>query len=189
MTKRDSILQAADRLFSRDGFGLTGVDALAAEAGVTKRTLYKQFGSKEALFIEWLKLRDARTRQGLMAAIEARAHSPAERLLALFDILATLPQSPLFHGCPFSRALLEFGDKAAHAASRHIAEEHKAALTAWFVSALSSAGVANVTAMAEELAMLYEGTLQRMATTRSAEAALAARRILAARLKEREIEP
>jgi hypothetical protein len=50
--------------------------------------------------------------------------------------------------------LLEFGGKEANATSRRIAEEHKAALNAWFSSELTSAGVANITAMTEELAML-----------------------------------
>jgi AcrR family transcriptional regulator len=182
MTKRDAILQAADRLFSRDGFGLTGVDALAAAAGVTKRTLYKQFGSKEALFAEWLRLRDERTRRSLMAAIEARTAMPGDRLLALFDILALLPRSPDFHGCPFSRALLEFDDAAAHRTSRAVAESHKAELGRWFATQLGSAGVTDAAGAAEELALLYEGVLQRMATTHSPDAAHAARRVWRARL-------
>ncbi|WP_293703762.1 MULTISPECIES: TetR/AcrR family transcriptional regulator [unclassified Sphingopyxis] len=182
MTKRDAILVAAERLFSRNGFGLTGVDALAAAAGVTKRTLYKQFGSKEGLFAEWLRARDLRTRRSLLAAIDARAAAPGDRMLALFDILAQLAGNPGFHGCPFSRALLEFGDAAAHEASRQVAAAHKAELARWFTAELAAAGVADPPAAAEELALLYEGVLQRIAATRSADAAHAARRIWQARL-------
>src|ERR1700710_2254090 len=40
------ILDAAARCFYRDGIWATGVDALAAEAGVSKRTLYNHFGGK-----------------------------------------------------------------------------------------------------------------------------------------------
>jgi AcrR family transcriptional regulator len=109
MTKQEAILNAADKLFSRHGYGLTGVDAIVAEAGVTKRTLYKQFGSKEDLFVAWLRLRDTRTRAGLIEAVEAVSDEPAPQLLALFSILATFSDNPDFHGCPFSRALFEFG--------------------------------------------------------------------------------
>ena len=48
--KRRAILDGAARVFMRDGFGLAGIDEIVAEAGVSKRTLYAHFPSKEALF-------------------------------------------------------------------------------------------------------------------------------------------
>ncbi|MER7467336.1 TetR/AcrR family transcriptional regulator [Streptomyces sp. NPDC097981] len=47
--KREAILEAARTVFLREGFG-AGVDQLAAEAGVSKVTVYNHFGSKENLF-------------------------------------------------------------------------------------------------------------------------------------------
>ncbi|MGW0121260.1 TetR/AcrR family transcriptional regulator [Streptomyces sp. NPDC003327] len=47
--KRQAIVRAARALFLREGFGV-GMDAIAAEAGVSKVTVYNHFGSKEALF-------------------------------------------------------------------------------------------------------------------------------------------
>ncbi|MFI6935849.1 TetR/AcrR family transcriptional regulator [Streptomyces sp. NPDC050287] len=47
--KRQAIVRAARELFLRDGFGV-GMDSIAAEAGVSKVTVYNHFGSKEALF-------------------------------------------------------------------------------------------------------------------------------------------
>ncbi|MEV0410415.1 TetR/AcrR family transcriptional regulator [Streptomyces sp. NPDC050448] len=47
--KREAILEAARTVFLREGFG-AGVDQLAAEAGVSKVTIYNHFGSKENLF-------------------------------------------------------------------------------------------------------------------------------------------
>jgi AcrR family transcriptional regulator len=182
MIKRDAILLAADQLFTANGFGLTGVDALAAKAGVTKRTLYKQFGSKEGLFVAWLRLRDTRTRASLMHVVGSYSDQPKEQLLALFSILATLADKPDFHGCPFSRALLEFGALEVENAGRLVAYEHKAALALWFRERLECAGVTEATLIGEEIAMLYEGTLTRMAMTRSPQAALAARRLLQIRL-------
>lgn len=182
MNAREAILAAADRLFSRHGYGLTGVDALAAEAGVTKRTLYKQFGSKAALFEEWLRLRDQRNRKALVTAAEAGTADPIARVLALFAVLGTLAEQPGFHGCPFSRALLEFGPNDADAVSRQIAIEHKQAIAEWVAGQLDAAGRTDP-GMVEEVMTLYDGTLQRMAAFRSGEPARAAMRVLTTRLK------
>jgi AcrR family transcriptional regulator len=182
MTKHDAILKAADQLFSQYGYGLTGVDALAAAAGVTKRTLYKQFGSKEGLFVAWLRLRDARTRASLIGAVGGLSDQPKGQLLALFSVLATLADNPNFHGCPFSRALIEFSSPEADNAGRLVAAEHKAALADWFTERLVAAGIEDVAAVCEEISTLYEGTLMRVAMTRTPDAALAARRMLEMRL-------
>jgi AcrR family transcriptional regulator len=48
--KRQAILDAAMRVFAREGYGQAGVDAIAAEAGVAKPTVYNHFGDKENLF-------------------------------------------------------------------------------------------------------------------------------------------
>ena len=49
--KRAAITTAALRLFERDGFARTSVDAIAAEAGVSKRTIYNHYADKESLFL------------------------------------------------------------------------------------------------------------------------------------------
>jgi TetR/AcrR family transcriptional regulator, mexJK operon transcriptional repressor len=48
--KGEAIAQAALRLFLRDGYERTSVDAIAAAAGVSKRTIYNRYGDKENLF-------------------------------------------------------------------------------------------------------------------------------------------
>ena len=53
--KRDQILTGARRVFLRDGFAATSTDAIAAEAGVSKRTLYAYYPSKEDLFVDVLR--------------------------------------------------------------------------------------------------------------------------------------
>ena len=50
--KRAAILTAATDVFLKGGYLGTNVDAIAAGSGVSKQTVYKHFGSKEALFIE-----------------------------------------------------------------------------------------------------------------------------------------
>jgi AcrR family transcriptional regulator len=50
--KRTAILEAATKVFLAGGYLGTSVDEIAALSGVSKQTVYKQFGSKEALFVE-----------------------------------------------------------------------------------------------------------------------------------------
>jgi len=49
------IIDAARRLFVRDGLGATSINAISRDARITKRTLYLLYGSKECLFVEVLK--------------------------------------------------------------------------------------------------------------------------------------
>ena len=53
--KRDQILAGARRVFLRDGFAASSTDAIAAEAKVSKRTLYAYYPSKEDLFVDVLR--------------------------------------------------------------------------------------------------------------------------------------
>ncbi|HLG78932.1 MAG TPA: TetR/AcrR family transcriptional regulator [Ktedonobacteraceae bacterium] len=50
--KREQVLEAARRVFLREGYSATSTDVLAHEAGISKRTLYAYYSSKEELFIE-----------------------------------------------------------------------------------------------------------------------------------------
>lgn len=50
MIKEQRILQAALKIFSESGYSGASMDAVAAEAGLTKPTLYQYFASKDALF-------------------------------------------------------------------------------------------------------------------------------------------
>ncbi|TWC20606.1 MULTISPECIES: TetR/AcrR family transcriptional regulator [unclassified Pseudomonas] len=52
--KREAILQAAIAEFRSNGFEVTSMDKIAATAGVSKRTVYNHFPSKEELFAEIL---------------------------------------------------------------------------------------------------------------------------------------
>jgi TetR/AcrR family transcriptional regulator, mexJK operon transcriptional repressor len=57
MEKRAAILEAAKALFIRNAFAGTSMDAIAAEAGVSKLTVYSHFGDKDNLFREVIRAR------------------------------------------------------------------------------------------------------------------------------------
>ncbi len=65
------MLEAAERLFYEHGIHAVGVDLIAAEAGVTKKTLYDRFGSKEQIVVEYLAGRDERWRALLAGRLDA----------------------------------------------------------------------------------------------------------------------
>ncbi|MCA1006906.1 TetR/AcrR family transcriptional regulator [Rhodococcus hoagii] len=94
------ILDAASELFYRNGIHAVGVDAIAAESGVTKRTLYDRFGSKDALVVAYLTERNRRWWERLEERLATAEHP---RALAVFDsYLADVDDGE--RGCAFINA-------------------------------------------------------------------------------------
>ncbi|NUT80767.1 TetR/AcrR family transcriptional regulator [Pseudomonas brassicacearum] len=85
--KREAILQAAIAEFRSSGFEITSMDKIAATAGVSKRTVYNHFPSKEALFAEILNR--------LWNSITAEQDLPYSPQKALREQLQTLLQAKL----------------------------------------------------------------------------------------------
>ncbi|MFI7012584.1 TetR/AcrR family transcriptional regulator [Streptomyces sp. NPDC050145] len=54
LEKRQALLRGARTIFGREGYTRAGIDEIAAEAGVSTRTLYNHFGGKANLFREAL---------------------------------------------------------------------------------------------------------------------------------------
>jgi AcrR family transcriptional regulator len=123
-TGRERVLEAAYELFSRGGLGATGVDTVIAEAGVAKMTLYRNFGSKDELALAFLERREERWTYGwIAAAVVERASTPAEMLLAIFDVFEEWFAREDFEGCAFINFLLELPDRehpVRQAAVRHL---------------------------------------------------------------------
>src|SRR5438105_13851419 len=69
----DALLAATSELTYARGITGTGVEAIAARAGVTKRTLYQHFGSKDRLVAEALNDRSRRALLGLEVNARRRA--------------------------------------------------------------------------------------------------------------------
>lgn len=77
--KECQIVEAARRLFLEQGYEITSMDAIAAEANVSKRTVYSHFRSKEMLFVEVMEGMCAQFGVGEREAIDPDA--PPERYL------------------------------------------------------------------------------------------------------------
>src|SRR3989449_10040245 len=112
MTERpsahDALLGATSELTYAGGITGTGVDAIAARAGVTKRTLYQHFGSKDRLVAEALSDRSRRALLSLEANARRRSEETGDlAILALFDVIENALRTKTRAGCAFINASLE----------------------------------------------------------------------------------
>src|SRR5438094_2588464 len=99
---RQRIVLSTYELFSRHGVRAVGVDAVVARSGVAKKTLYLHYPSKEELVLAFLRRREELwTRGWLEQGVERRSGSPAERLLAVFDVFDRWFHRSDFEGCAF----------------------------------------------------------------------------------------
>jgi AcrR family transcriptional regulator len=171
---RERILDAASTAFYRRGINAVGVDAVVAEAGVAKATLYRHFPSKDELIVAFLRRRDTRWRGWLRDAVERLAPAPADRPLAVFDALGEWFSSDEFRGCAFINAAAEIAD-AAHPA-RAAVEDHKRLLAEYLDEVLREAGAADPAADAGALLLLVEGAIVSALIERDAAPAARARR-------------
>jgi AcrR family transcriptional regulator len=153
---RRRILDAAYELFYRKGFGRVGVDEIAASAGITKRTLYYHFKSKDDLLGSVLELHGELALARVRKYADRYVGSAHEILDVLFSELAKWSAKPGWAGAGFTRLVMELADLPGHPA-RAIAHRHKAAMEAWWASLLEMAGVSSPSERAREVALLIEG--------------------------------
>lgn len=151
----ERILAAASALFYDEGIHAVGVDAIAKAAGVTKKTLYDRFGSKDTLVAAYLEARDDRWRRHLTEYVDQTDGTPADQLLATFDALAVWMRERNPRGCGFVNALAELPDET-HP-GRAVIVAQKQWLLTYLTELAERAGAANPTAIAESLALLHEG--------------------------------
>ncbi|SCD31939.1 MULTISPECIES: TetR/AcrR family transcriptional regulator [unclassified Streptomyces] len=149
------IVAAAEELFYNRGITAVGVDLIAEHSGVTKRTLYNQFGSKDRLVAVYLTERDQRWRALVRAAVDA-AGTPAEAVTAPFEALWTWSETNT-RGCAFINALAELPDPS-HAAHR-IAADQKLWLLNLFEELAAAVGCSQPATLATQLLVLHEGTV------------------------------
>jgi AcrR family transcriptional regulator len=150
---RQRILNAAIELFYCAGINATGVGLIAAKASVSKRTLYQQFPSKNALVEEYLRQLRQRAGEAESASLEATDASPRARLLALFD--SPEPGEGRMRGCPFHNAAVEAA--GAMTGVEQIVHLHKRDYIAGLIQLAREAGAADPDVLGNQIALLYEG--------------------------------
>ena len=148
-TMKERILETADKLFYSRGIRAVGVDTIAAEIGISKRTLYNHFPSKDELISAYLA--------GRFVHSPPSDKPPIEQILGTFDRLERGFASKGFRGCPFVNAVAELG--AEDQSVRKIAIAFKESRRLWFRDLLIQLGVADPEALATQLALLVDGSI------------------------------
>jgi AcrR family transcriptional regulator len=156
-TPRERLLDAAGELFYRDGVNI-GVDALCKAAGVSKKSMYQLFRSKDELIAESLANVGPGYQQTLEPGVEDGS-SPRERILAVFVNLEQAAASSEFLGCPFVSTAFELKNPE-HPGSV-VARHFKQRLTDFFLGELVAAGVDDPEGVAVQLTMAFDGASAR----------------------------
>jgi AcrR family transcriptional regulator len=177
----ERVLEVATEVFYQEGIRSTSMDSVVARSGVSKPTVYVQFGSKDELVAAVLRRRYEQRREALRQFLGEQAGPPDERLLAVFDWLAPTHARKGFRGCPFTNAAVELPE-ADHPA-RAVISEYKRWLRGTFTGLARQAGRADADELGLALLMLVDGANARMVVDRDSTAIHAARKI-AARLLE-----
>ncbi|MFF9217511.1 TetR/AcrR family transcriptional regulator [Streptomyces viridosporus] len=151
------VLEAAGRLFYERGIHAVGVDLIAAEAGVTKKTLYDRFGSKEQIVVEYLAARDERWRAFLAPCLDAAGPEPAARVLAVFDASRAWAAEHGSKGCSMVNAHAEISDPA-HPALPVITGQ-KQWMLALFTDLAGDIAPEGADRLGRTLMLLHEGAL------------------------------
>ncbi|MBY6681396.1 TetR/AcrR family transcriptional regulator [Rhodococcus sp. BP-316] len=156
--KARAVLAAADELFYEQGIHAVGVDTIAARAGVTKKTLYDRFESKERLVVEYLRERDRQWREFLAVRLGAvSADDAGDRIDAVLVASAEWTAQRSGKGCSMVNAHAEISDPA-HPAYPVIIGQ-KRWMADLFVDILTAAGVPDPVGTADLLMLVHEGAL------------------------------
>ncbi len=160
-TTRSRIVGAAEALFYEHGLRSVSVDAIAERAGVTKRTLYYHFKSKDELIAAYLEARDAPTVERYQTWLGDGDRPLPDRITAMFSALAAHAGRPKWRGCGFTRAAVELAGQPDHPAVV-MAADHKRRFEAWLAEELQGGGVSDSSLVARQVMILLEGAIAQM---------------------------
>lgn len=153
---RKRIVDAASRLFYAEGIGRVSVDSVAAKAGLTKRTLYYHFASKDDLVAAYLDARDQPNLMQMERWFAAEEGDVAAKTEAIFREIARVARHPKWRGCGFLRTAAELAALPGHPALK-VGARHKAGFENWIAREYAAAGLANAATLARHVVILLDG--------------------------------
>lgn len=178
---RERIIAAAVGLFYGEGIRSVSVDAVAEKAGVTKRTLYYHFKSKDDLIAAYLESRD-QPNLALFTRWFEEAEGPlAKRIEAIFQRIARAARHPKWKGCGFLRTAAELANSPGHPALK-VGAAHKKKVEAWLADVIAAEGLKDAPLLARQIAVLLDGSFSVMLVHRDPSYIEAAGRAAAALL-------
>ncbi|WP_342627917.1 TetR/AcrR family transcriptional regulator [Nguyenibacter vanlangensis] len=155
-SKREEIVRLAFSRFYDGGFHATGVDTILAESGISKRTLYKYFPSKEDLIEAVLDFYGEDIIRELFDPLPSNA-DPREQILRFFDIRREMMEKEPTRGCLGIKASQEFSGKNAEIA-RHGAKAPRR-VEERFTTLCIAAGYKRAGDLGRQINILFQGAL------------------------------
>jgi AcrR family transcriptional regulator len=156
-TTSERIVSAASKLFYGEGIRQVSMDAVAEKAGVTKRTLYYHFKSKDDLVAAYLHGRD----QPNLALFERwftdTKGGPAEKVRGMFFRLAQSARHPKWKGCGFLRTTAELANMPGHPAIK-IGAAHKKKFENWMRLVFDDSAIREALPLARQVMLLLDGS-------------------------------
>ncbi len=158
--KRDELIKYAYDLFYRNGFHATGVDTIIEGTGISKRTLYKYFTSKEGLIIASIDYYHQTRYRVITSYLEKTTlKDPVDKALRIFDYLAEGVDGGNLDGCFAMNAKTEYANKAKEIEAA--CDAYAAALQQLIEHYLKEGNVADSRSIAAQVIMLFEGSILR----------------------------
>lgn len=154
---RQLIIDAAYILFYRGGFMRTSVDAVADAAGITKRTLYQHFTSKDELIEEVLQHQEQLALERIKQWADNISGNPEQMVGLIFDKLAEWAAGSEWQGSGFTRAAVEFADLPGHPA-RVAARRQKSRVESYLVEMFTGQDLTNPEQVVRQVMLLIEGS-------------------------------
>jgi AcrR family transcriptional regulator len=155
-TPRQRLIDAAADLFYEQGIGAVGVDLVSKAAGVSKRTLYREFGSKDQLIAQSLDAKGPEIIGAYLPGEDGDA-PPRQQILMAFDRLSGWTAAESYRGCPFVNTATELAD-ARHPA-RHVARDYKLRIRGFFERQAARGLAEDPARLADQLVAFFDGAI------------------------------
>tara|TARA_R110000737_G_scaffold120671_4_gene153026 strand:+ start:45022 stop:45612 length:591 start_codon:yes stop_codon:yes gene_type:complete len=156
-SRRDELVDAAMKIFYRNGFHNTGLDQIQRESGISKMTLYNHFKSKDELILAALRRRDEIFRNQLMKHVDSCSKNSIEKIIAVFGYHEIWFNQDTFQGCMFINASAEYCDH--DCPMRRVAADHKIGVVRYLRELCTNAGLNEPGELAEQLSLILEGSI------------------------------
>lgn len=156
MNMRERILSTAASLFELRGIHASGVNTIAAESGICKKTLYKYFPSKNLLIMGCLRGKSDRFYEWLNSRLSSKKANSLDILIELCELVERWIMTPEFHVLPFHIASVEFPDPT-HPINQYSADLAME-LQGYISKIAAEAGAKDPESLGLQLTIIFEGT-------------------------------
>lgn len=173
--RREHLINTAISLFCQYGYHATGIDKILSTAGVSKKTMYVHFRSKEELIYAALKKYDGIFRNNFMKEVEKTSSTPEERILGIFDVAGAWFNDNNFFGCMFINAVGEYSEQGSPI--RDISKQFKQLMWDYIASLVQDAGIKDYKPVTDEICILIDGAIVTAQVSNKPEAALTAKKM------------